>query len=95
MTSCDNPLDNKACGLICTTTDHNEIVAFYKLPSTTTINAQCTPTVACGQYQQYNITQPDSVSTILSFVHSREKLGTWRCTNGSNDVNVSVFWASK
>jgi hypothetical protein len=70
-------------------------LAFYKLPIITTAIVQCIPSVACGAYQQYNITQPDSVSTILSFVHSREKLGTWRCTYGSNNVNVSVFWASR
>ena len=85
----------KYVNLSAKTTDHNKTVACYRLPSTTTVIAQCIPTVACGAYQQYNITQPDSVSTILSFVYSREKLGTWRCTYRSNDVNVSVFSASK
>ena len=66
-------------------------MAFYKLSSTTTVIAQCIPTVGCGAPSEYNLTQPDSVFTGLSFVHSREKLGTY----GSNDGDVSVFWARK
>ena len=95
LTSCKNALENKVCGITCTTTDHSENVVFYKLPNTGSIVAQCVPDAGCFGPSQYNITQPDSVSTVLSFVHLREEAGEWRCVFGLTLVDLLVSWASK
>ena len=70
-------------------------MAFSKVADTVVIIAQCVPVVGCIGTGHYNITQPSSVSTVLSFVHSRQEAGEWRCDYGIYDVAVSVSWASK
>ena len=85
LTPCSDALGNTVCGITCTTTDHSQNVAFYKLPDTGSAIAQCISGSGCFGPSQYNITQPNSVSTILSFVK-------WRCDYG---LNVDVLWASK
>ena len=94
LTSCKNALENKVCGITCTTADHSENVVFYKLPNTGSIVAQCVPDAGCFGPSQYNITQPDSVSTVLSFVHLREEAGEWRCVFGLTLVDLLVSWAT-
>jgi hypothetical protein len=95
LTSCKDALENKVCGITCNTTDHSQNVAFYKLPNTGAIIAQCVPVVGCYGMSQYVITQPNSVSTILSFMHSRQQASEWRCDYGLNGTVVNVSWASK
>lgn len=95
LTSCKDPLENEVCEITCTTTDHSQNVAFSRLTDTGTVIAQCAPIVGCIGTGHYNITQPNSVSTVLSFVHSRQEAGEWKCDYGLNAVAVSVSWASK
>ena len=95
VTSCKDALENEECAITCNTTDHSQNVAFYKLPDTGIIIAQCVPGSGCFGPSQYNITQPNAVSTILSFMHSRQQAGEWRCDYGLNVALVNVSWASK
>jgi hypothetical protein len=75
LTSCSDALENIVCGITCTTTDHSQNVAFYKLPDTGSVIAQCISGSGCFGPSQYNITQPNPVSTILSFVHYYSNTG--------------------
>jgi hypothetical protein len=59
------------------------------------IIAQCVSGVGCFGTDQYNINQPNSVTTVLSFMHSRSNSGTWRCSYGPTPTSVSVPCASK
>ena len=95
LTPCADALENKVCGITCTTTDHSQNVAFYKLPDTGSAIAQCVPGSGCFALSGYNITQPNSVSTILSFELSRQQAIEWRCDYGLNFAVVNVTWASK
>ena len=94
LTSCDNPLENEVCNLTCTTTDHSQTVAFNKEPDSSII-AQCVSGIGCFGTSQYSISQPNSVTTVLSFMHSRSNSGTWGCSYGLTSTSVSVPWASK
>ena len=95
MTPCNDQLENGVCAITCITTDISQNVFFSKLPDTGTVIAQCVPVTGCFGLPNYNITQPNSVSTVLSFVHSRQEEGEWRCDYGLNFVVVNVSWASK
>ena len=94
LTYCDDPLENEVCNLTCTTTDHSQTVAFNKEPDFSII-AQCISAAGCDGTDPYSISQPNSVTTVLSFVHSRSIVGTWRCLYGLTLTSVSVPWASK
>ena len=94
LTSCDNPLENKVCNLTCTTVDHLQIVAFNKEPDSSSV-AQCRSSGVCYGTDQYSISQPDEVTTVLSFILSRNDTGTWRCSYGATPASVPVPWASK
>jgi hypothetical protein len=94
LTSCDNPLENEVCNLTCTTIDHAQNVAFDKEPDIAII-AQCLTDGRCFGSSLFNISQPNSTSTILSFIHLRNNAGTWRCSYGATPTPVSVPWASK
>ena len=94
LTFCDDPLENEVCNLTCTTTDHPQNVAFQKEPDSSII-AQCASDVGCFGANPYIISQPNSVTTVLSFVHSRSIVSTWRCSYGSTITSVAVPWASK
>jgi hypothetical protein len=94
LTSCYDAIENEVCGLTCTTTDHSLNVAFDRIPDTAII-AQCVSGVGCFEMSQYNISQPDSVTTVLSFMHSRSQSDTYRCVYGSTWTSVLVHWASK
>ena len=93
LTSCDNPLENEVCNLTCTTIDHEQTVAFDKEPDIAII-AQCFTDGQCFGSSLYSISQPNSMSTILSFIHLRNNTGTWRCSYGSTPTSVSVPWAT-
>lgn len=95
LTSCNDALENTVCGITCTTLDHSQIVAFYKLSDTRSIIAQCISGFGCFGTSEYNITQPNPVSTILSFVHSRQLASEWICAYGLAFGVVNVSWASK
>ena len=94
LTSCDNPLENEVCNLTCTTVDHLQNVAFNKQPDSSSL-AQCLSGGGCYGTDQYSISQPDAVTTVLSFIHSRNSTGTWRCSYGATPASVLVLWASK
>ena len=94
LTSCSDALENEVCGITCNTSDHLQNVAFYKLPDTGSVIAQCVPGSGCFGPSQYDIAQPNSVSTILSFMHSRQQASEWRCDYGLNFAVVNVSWAT-
>ena len=93
LTSCDNPLENEVCNLTCTTTDHSLNVAFNKQPDASSVG-QCVADSDCFGSSQYSISQPNSTSTVLSFIHSRNISGLWRCSYGPMPISVSVPWAT-
>ena len=93
LTSCDNSLENVVCNLTCTTIDLEQSVAFDKEPDIAII-AQCITDGRCFESSLYSISQPNSTSTILSFIHLRKNAGTWRCSYGSTPTSVSVPCAS-
>ena len=93
LTSCDNPLENEVCNLTCTTIDHAQNVAFDKEPDIAII-AQCLTDGRCFGSSLFSISQPNSTTTILSFIHLRNNAGIWRCSYGATPTSVSVPWAT-